>query len=89
MEVLPTASHAEFNNFQTSTIPELPSKGSETAQEGGNDFYNKSQGNMGPNPDQPWVESAEQTSRTKALAVGETSEKNVKVERKIFMYNAF
>jgi hypothetical protein len=89
MEVLPTASHAELNNFHTSTVPELPSKDSETIQEGGDGFYNKSQGNIGPNPNQSWVDSAEHTPGTKVLAVRETSEKNAKVERKIFMYSFF
>jgi hypothetical protein len=89
MEVLATASHAEFNNFYTCTIPELPSKGSETAREGGDDFCNKTQGNIGPNPEQSWVESTEHTPRTNVLSVGETIGKNAKVERKIFRYNFF
>ncbi|XP_023708827.1 cell division cycle 7-related protein kinase [Cryptotermes secundus] len=81
MEVLGTASHAEFNNFYTSTTRELPSKGSETAREGGDDFCNKSQGNVGPIPEQSWVESAERTPRTNVLYAEETTEKNAKDER--------
>jgi hypothetical protein len=87
MELLATTAHAECNNFYTSTLPELRSKGSETVQEGGDDFYNKSQDNVGPNPDQSWVGSAEHTPQTKVLSVGEAAEKNAKVERKIFICN--
>jgi hypothetical protein len=89
MEVLATASHAEFNNFYTSTIPELPSKGSERAREGGDDFCNKSEGNTGANPEQSLVDSAQHTPRTNVLFAGETIEKNAKDERKIFIFNLF
>jgi hypothetical protein len=89
MEVMGTASHTEFNNFYTSTIPEFPYKGSEIARERGDDFCNKSQGNIGPNPEQSLVDSAEHTPRTNVLYAGGTAEKNAKDERKIFIYNVF
>lgn len=89
MEILGTASRAEFNNFYTSTVPELPSKCSEIARGGGDGFSNKSQGNVGPNPEQSWVDSAEHTPRTNVLHAGETTEKNAKDERKVFIHSVF
>jgi hypothetical protein len=97
MEVLATTSHAEFitkvqnveDQYYAHTITKLPSKGSETAREGGDGLCNKTQGNVEPNPEQTWVDSTQQPPLSNVLSVGETARKNATVERKIFSYHCF
>jgi hypothetical protein len=88
MEVLGTASHAEFvtkvrndEHRYASAISILPSGDCGTAQEEG-DGFNKTQSNIDPNPEQSWVDSTQQPPCSNALSVGETVEKNATTERK-------
>jgi hypothetical protein len=97
MEVLATPSYAEFitgfENVEDKcydlAIPKLPSKGSETAQEGGDDLCSKAQCNVELNPEQTWVDSTRQPLHSNVLNVEETIGKNATVERKIFSYHTF
>jgi hypothetical protein len=97
MEVLATASHAEFitevqnveDQYYSPTTPILPSKGSDTTQKGGDGVCNRTQGNVDCNPEQTWVDSTQQPSCNNVVSIGETAGKSAAVERKIFSYHCF
>jgi hypothetical protein len=88
MEVMDTPSREEFIHCYAPTVHRLPSIDSGTTQ-GGNDFYNKTQGNVDRNPQKSWVDSTEPVPHTNVLSVGETVGRNGEAERKIFLYKSF